>query len=387
LNKRNLKGVFSLKNIICIFILQLLTIVLCVGCKNKTASGFSNWPYNIEGIYGSKIFVHNPVDGLLIDVKEKKITKLFDSEKVNATKVQGSTLVISDISPDYTHITFKFDGGDEDLIDKNKEEDQFKIYNIQSKELKTLISKGGYNAVGCWSKDGSKYIFSSNRLDSVYVYDVKSDKSQKIETPKGKLNRNCNIIYIKDKYILCVIDNSLYQYSDNSWNKVLDKWDGEIYSNSEDDCYLIDKKEVSKLIPKTRQVNKIYSIPTNSMNIPVWNNKDMFTFLNNNQLHVFNTLSNKEILFKVQDKLEDFPLCYISPNKDKILMRSYNDDKITVASIDSSKIYKYDTSKKSYLYPAGWYDNDSFILIDGKNVKKPKIVNLKTQKEKNLIGW
>lgn len=374
---------FTLKNNIYILVLQLLTIVFCVGCRNNITSEFPDWPYNIEGIYGSKVFVHNPVDGLFIDVKEKKITKLFDSKKVNATRVQGSTIVISDISPDYTNIVFKFNGGDSDLIDKNKDEDQLQIYNIHLKKLKTLVSKGGYNAYSCWSKDGSKYIFSSDRLDSVYVYDVKSDKNQKIERPKGKLSGN--IIYIQDKYILCVIDNSLYQYSDNSWNKLLDSWEGKIYSNSADACYLVNNNEVSKLVPKTRQVEKVNKLPVDSKNVLVRNSKDMFAFLNNNQLHVFNTLSNKEILFKAENKLEDLSLCYISPNEDKVLMNSYNNDKITVASIDSSKIYEYDNSKTLSFYPAGWYDNNSLVLIDVEDVRKPKVFNLKTQKIENLI--
>lgn len=387
LNKPLFKKVFSLKKILFIFIIQLLTIILCVGCNKQTDYDSSNWPYTIQDVYGSKIFVHNPTDGLLIDIKEKNITKLFDSKEVHATRVQGSTTITNTISPDCKNIIFNFDGADEDLIDKNKDEDQLRIYNIQSKKLKTLVEKGGYNTVGCWSKDSSKYIFSSDRLDSIYVYDVNNQKSQKIKRPDGKFKRNCNIVYIKNNYILCVIDNTLYQYSDNSWNKVLDNWDGYIYKNSEDNCYLIDKSQVSKLVPQTRQIKKVYSIPTNSNAIPVFDTTDTLTFLNDNEIHVFDTLANKEILFKVQDKLEDFPIYYISPNKDRILMRSYNDDKITVATIGSSEIYKYDTRKKPSHYPAGWYDNDSFILINGENVKKPKAVNIKTQEEKNLIGW
>lgn len=387
LNKPLFKKVFLLKKILFMFMTQLLIIVLCVGCNKKTGYDFSNWPYTVQDVYGSKIFVHNPTDGLLIDIKEKNITKLFDSEKVDATRVQGSTTVTNTISPDCKNIIFNFDGGDEDLIDKNKNEDQLRIYDIQSKKLKTLVEKGGYNAVGCWSKDSSKYIFSSDRLDSIYIYDVNSKKSEKVKRPDGKFKRNCNIVYIKDNYILCVIDNNLYQYSDNSWNKVLDNWDGYIYKNSKDNCYLIDKNQVSKLVPKTRQLNKVYSIPANLNAIPVFHATDMFAFINDTEIHVFDTLTNKEILFKVQNKLEDFPVYYISPNKDKILMRSYDDDKITVATIGNPTIYKYDTFKKPSRYPAGWYDNDSFILIDGENIKKPKAVNIKTQEEKNLIGW
>jgi len=378
----NPKLSFASKKTIFIIAVQLLVIVFCIGCSNKTTTEFSNWPYNIEGVYGSKVFVHNPVDGLLIDVKEKKITKLFDSEKVNATRVQGSTIVLSDISPDYKHIVFRFDGGDVDLIDKNEEDDHLQIYNVEAKKLKTLVSKGGYNALTCWSKDGSKFIFSSDRLDSVYIYDVKSDKSEKIERPKGKLSGN--IIYTKDKYILCVIDSILYQYSDNGWNKILDKWQGKIYSNSAEDCYLVYNNEVSKFIPKTRQVEKVYKLPVDSKEVLVRNSKDMFAFLNNNQLHLFDTLSNKEILFKAENKFEDIPLCYISPNKDKVLMNSF-DDKITVASVDSSKIYEYDKGKNLGIYPAGWYDNNSFVLVDGANVKNPKVFNLKTKNIENLI--
>lgn len=374
----------SLKSIRYILFLQLITAIFFIGCKSNAASKFADWPYQIEGIYGSKIFVHNPVDGLFIDVKEKRITKLFDSEKVNATRVQGSTLVISDISPNYKNVVFKFEGGDSDLIDKNKDEDRLEIYNIQSKKLKTLVNEGGYNASSCWSKDGSKYVFGSDRSDSVYIYDVKSDSSKKIERPKGKLG---NITYIQDKYIFCVIDNSLYQYLDNNWSKLLDNCEGKVYSNSADDCYFIGKKEISKLMPKTKEVKVVYQIPADSKYVFVRNSKDMFVFLNKNQLHVFNTLSSKEILFKLENNLEDCPLCYISPKEDKVLLGSYDNHQITVASLESPKIYKYDNSGKLYFYPAGWYDNDSLVLIDGENVRKPKIFDLKTQKMKNLIGW
>lgn len=363
-------------------------ILSFLGCKSVSISfndyKAGDWPYQIEGIYGSKIFVHNATkSGLLVDVKERKITKLFDSKKVNATRVQGSTLVWSDVSPNYKYVAFKFIGADYDLADKFKTEDQINIFNAKSKILRCILDKGGYDASSSWTKDGEKYIFSSSRLEDVYLYNAKKDQVEKIKKPEKKVEGN--IIYIKDKYVICNLNKNIYQYSDNNWTKVMDNWEGEIYKNSQDDCYLIDNKKVYKLFPQTKQIQIVYSLPENSKPIIVRNSSDIFVFYSNNKLHVFNTTTNKETLFKINTALLDTVQGYISTNGDKILITSWDDHKSIISTENSSEIYDYGNKDNPYFNAAGWYDNDSIVIIDGEDVSESKIFDLKTKEFKNLL--